>query len=168
MPFYKGEAQTDAWIFNLERMGTWGVDYARRAYWAMWGLGANLVEDAVYGVSQLDVNLAQMSGDAVYRIHFEAKELPPTHAFWSITTYDNEGYLEKNEVGRYSLGSNHDLSYNSDGSLDIYLSSVRPKGVVNWTPTPKEEFKVLLRIYWPDERVLAGGWSLPPIEKVSR
>ena len=164
--FYKGEAQTDAWTFNVERMGTWGADYARRAYWAMWGLGANLVEDAVYGVSQLDSALEQMTGDHVYRIHFEANELPPSHAFWSVTTYDNEGYLEQNEFDRYSLGSNHDLSYNADGSLDIYLSGVRPAGVTNWTPAPKEEFKVLLRIYWPAKEVLAGGWSLPPIEKV--
>ena len=163
--FYKGEAQSDAWIFNVERMGTWGVDYARRAYWAMWGLGANLVEDAVYGVTQLDSGLNQMTGDSVYRIHFEAKELPPTSAFWSITTYDNEGYLEENSLDRYSLGSNHDLSYNADGSLDIYLSSVRPEGVTNWTPTPVDEFKVLLRIYWPTNRVLEGKWSLPPIEK---
>lgn len=163
--FYEGEAQTTPWIFNVERMGTWGVDYARRAYWAMWGLGANLVEDAVYGVSQLDSDLKQMTGDQIYRVHFEADELPPTRAFWSITSYDNEGYLEENEFDRYSLGSNHDLSYNSDGSLDIYLSHKRPAGVANWTPTPEKEFKILLRIYWPTDEVLDGRWTLPPIEK---
>lgn len=112
-------------------MGTWGTDYARRAYWAMWGLGANLVE-----------------------------------AFWSITTYDNEGYLEKNELERYSLGSKHDLSYNPDGSLDVYLSNVRPQGALNKVPTPVEEFKILLRIYWPSDEVLAGDWSLPQIDKL--
>ena len=132
----------------------------------MWGLGANLVEDAVYGVSQLDADLAQMRGESLYRIHFDADELPPTNAFWSITTYDNEGYLEANEFDRYSLGSNHDLTFNADGSLDIYLSNVRPAGISNWTPTPVEEFKVLLRIYWPHESVLAGKWSLPPIERM--
>jgi len=166
--FYRGEAQTDIWTFNVERMGTWGVDYARRAYWAMWGLGANLVEDAVYGVSQLDADLNQMMGGELYRIRFEANELPPTKAFWSVTTYDNEGYLEENAFDRYSLGSNHDLSYNADGSLEIYLSNVRPQGVANWTPTPVDEFKVLLRIYWPTDDVLAGAWSLPPIQRVSQ
>jgi len=166
--FYKGEAQTDTWIFNVERMGTWGIDYARRAYWAMWGLGANLVEDAVYGVSQLDSNLDQMTGDQLYRIHFAADQLPPTRAFWSVTTYDNEGYLEQNKLDRYSLGSNHDLSFNPDGSLDIYLSHVRPEDVANWTPTPVGEFKILLRIYWPSQQILDGKWSLPPIEKMSR
>ncbi|MEM7002685.1 MAG: DUF1254 domain-containing protein, partial [Pseudomonadota bacterium] len=166
--FYAGEAQHDKWIFNVERMGTWGTDYARRAYWAMWGLGANLVEDAAYGVSQLDAALKQLHGGSIYRIHFAADQLPPTNAFWSLTSYDNEGYLEENALDRYSLGSNHDLSYNADGSLDIYLSNVRPKGVRNWTPAPVAEFKVLLRIYWPAEQVLAGEWSLPPIQKVNR
>ncbi|MFT7685488.1 MAG: hypothetical protein ACI9FB_000831 [Candidatus Azotimanducaceae bacterium] len=36
--FYEGKAQTKTWIFNTERMGVWGTDYARRAYWGMWGL----------------------------------------------------------------------------------------------------------------------------------
>jgi len=36
----------------------------------------------------------------------------------------------------------------------------------NWIPAPKGDFKVLLRIYWPDETVLAGEWALPPIERV--
>jgi|TARA_B110000879_G_scaffold151501_1_gene196179 hypothetical protein len=164
--FYKGDAQTTPWIFNIQRMGTWGSDYARRAYWAMWGLGANLVEDAVYGVSQLDSDMQQMMGDQVYKLHFEANDLPPTSAFWSVTTYDNEGYLEKNELNRYSLGSNHDIEYNTDGSIDIFLSNKRPNNVSNWTPTPVAEFKVLLRIYWPGEEVLRGAWALPPIMKV--
>lgn len=164
--FYKGDAQTTPWIFNIERMGTWESDYARRAYWAMWGLGANLVEDAVYGVSQLDSELQQMTGDQVYRLHFEADDLPPTSAFWSVTTYDNEGYLEKNELDRYSLGSNHDLNFNDDGSIDIFLSNTRPTNASNWTPTPVGEFKVLLRLYWPDEQVLSGDWSIPAITKL--
>lgn len=83
--FYAGEKQQTPWIFNRERMGIWGTDYARRAYWAMWGLGANLVEDAVYGVSQLDQALDPLAGESTYRLHFAAEEVPPTNAFWSVT-----------------------------------------------------------------------------------
>lgn len=36
----------------------------------------------------------------------------------------------------------------------------------NWVPSPKGQFKVLLRIYWPTEEVLDGRWQIPPIEKV--
>jgi hypothetical protein len=167
--FYQGKAQKTPWIYNTERMGVWRADYARRAYWAMWGLGANLVEDAVYGVSQLDDKLDQLHGADVYRLHFAAGETPPTSAFWSVTTYNNEGYLEKNSQDRYSLGSNHELTYNADGSLDIYMSHTRPDvEIVNWVPAPGEEFKVLLRIYWPQEEALSGAWSIPPIQKVGR
>tara|TARA_R110001606_G_scaffold233942_1_gene381520 strand:+ start:16700 stop:18118 length:1419 start_codon:yes stop_codon:yes gene_type:complete len=165
--FYDGTSQTEAWIFNRERMGTWGTDFERRTYWAMWGLGANLVEDAVYGVSQLDETLTPLNGSNVYRMHFAAGELPPTSAFWSVTNYDEEGYLEANEYNRYSLGSNHPLKYNNDGSLDFYLSNIKPNiEDVNWVPAPKANFKTLLRIYWPDQKILQGEWALPPLTRV--
>lgn len=165
--FYEGEEQNSPWIFNRERMGTWGIDYARRAYWAMWGLGANLVEDAVYGVSQLDSQLQALDGSALYRLHFDADGIPPTSAFWSVTSYDEEGYLEANEEQRYSLGSHHELTYNADGSLDFYLSNKSPADESsNWVPAPKGRFKVLLRIYWPDDEVLNGQWQIPPLEKI--
>ncbi len=163
--FYDGTSQTEPWIFNRERMGTWGTDFERRTYWAMWGLGANLVEDAVYGVSQLDETLTPLNGSNVYKMHFEPGDLPPTSAFWSVTNYDEEGYLEANDQNRYSLGSNHKLKYNADGSLDFYLSNSKPDIVdANWVPAPKGNFKTLLRVYWPDEKILTGEWALPPLK----
>jgi hypothetical protein len=147
--FYDGTAQTDAWLFNIDPgMGDWGTDFARRAYWAMWGLGTNISKDAVYGVTQLDRDLAPLHSGNTYQIRFEPEALPPTNAFWSVTNYDIEGYLERNPMDRYSLGSNHDLSYNADGSLDFYLSHTQPVDEsLNWVPAPAGEFKTLLRIY---------------------
>ena len=166
--FYEGTAQSEAWLFNIDPgMGDWGTDFARRAYWAMWGLGTNISKDAVYGVTQLDSNLAPLQGENTYLIRFEPEALPPTNAFWSITNYDIEGYLERNPMDRYSLGSNHDLSYNADGSLDVYLSHSPPDDEsLNWVPAPAGEFKTLLRIYWPEERVLEGNWSLPDVQRL--
>lgn len=166
--FYQGTEQTENWIFNLDTdMGDWGTDFSRRAYWAVWGLGTNIVEDAVYGVSQLDENLVALNGANTYRLHFAPGDTPPTSAFWSATNYDVEGYLERNPLDRYSLGSNHDLVYNNDGSLDFYLSHAQPADTsLNWVPAPAGDFKTLLRIYWPGAAVLAGEWTLPAIEKV--
>ena len=166
--FYDGTAQTEPWLFNIDaEMGDWGTDFGRRAYWAMWGLGTNISKDAVYGVTQLDSNLAALNGQNTYRMHFAADALPPTNAFWSVTNYDAEGYLERNALERYSLGSNHALTYNADGTLDFYLSNTRPTGeAVNWVPAPKEDFKTLLRIYWPQDEVLAGDWDLPDVERL--
>lgn len=163
--FYEGTKQDGSWIFNVERMGTWGTDYGRRAYWAMWGLGANLVEDAVYAVSQLDADGEPLNGSSIYRLHFEADDLPPTSAFWSVTLYDEEGYLEANEHKRYSLGSQHKPVTNEDGSVDIVLSRAAPEDGANWVPTPKGNFKTLLRIYWPGDDVLGGDWTPPPLTR---
>ncbi|MEL7540272.1 MAG: DUF1254 domain-containing protein [Pseudomonadota bacterium] len=166
--FYSGTAQSEPWLFNLDpAMGNWGADFARRAYWAMWGLGTNISQDAVYGVTQLDQTMQPLNGQNTYRLHFEADELPPTQAFWSVTNYDVEGYLERNAQDRYSLGSNHQLNFNQDGSLDLYLSYAPPaQDGANWIPAPEGEFKILLRIYWPQEIVLTGAWSLPDVERL--
>lgn len=165
--FYQGDKQETPWIFNREQMGTWGTDYSRRAYWAMWGLGANLVEDAVYGVSQLDATGQPLDGSGTYKLHFAAKDIPPTNAFWSVTAYDQDGYLEANDQHRYSLGSNHKLTYNADGSVDLYLAGKRPANENhNWVPSPQGHFKVLLRIYWPKSEALNGAWDIPPLKKL--
>lgn len=166
--FYDGTNQTGPWAFNLDpNMGDWGTSFSRRAYWGMWGLGTNIAKDAVYGVSQLDADMNALNGQTTYRIHFEAGATPPTNAFWSVTNYDADGYLEANEYDRYALGSNHDLEYNADGSLDFYLSHKKPRGKnLNWVPAPKDDFKVLLRIYWPKQSVLDEEWELPPIERI--
>ena len=149
-------------------MGNWGIEFGRRAYWAMWGLGTNISQDAVYGVTQLDSELRALNGQNTYRIRFEPGELPPTNAFWSVTSYDVEGYLERNAVDRYSLGSNHRLSFNEDGTLDLFLTHSEPAGEgMNWVPAPAGDFKILLRIYWPKRKVLEGNWSLPDVELVS-
>ena len=165
--FYQGTEQTDPWIFNLDpNMGDWATQYDRRAYWAMWGLGTNIVDDAVYGVTQLDSDLDELNGQQIYKMHFAQGTTPPSGAFWSVTNYDTDGYLEKNDLDRYSLGSHQPIVFNADGSLDFSLSHVRPEGVENWVPAPKDKFKTLLRIYWPDQAVLDGQWQLPPLDRV--
>ncbi|MBB6460267.1 DUF1254 domain-containing protein [Flammeovirga kamogawensis] len=166
--FYKGNEQKTAWDFKIEDMGDWGVDYSRRAYYAVWGIGANIPQDAVYGVSQLDGDLKQLEGTNIYKISFPPNGTPEVGGFWSITAYNNEGYLEANTEKRYASGSNMDIKYNKDGSLDLYLSSKQPKGVsdYNWIPTPKGTFKILFRMYWPKESILDGSYQLPNIKKI--
>jgi len=113
--FYSGSEQSEPWIFNLDpRMGNWENEYERRAYWGMWGLGTNIAKDAVYGVTQLDQELNPLNGQNIYRVHFAPGTTPPTQAFWSVTLYDIDGYIEANEYDRHALGSNHDLSYNPE------------------------------------------------------
>jgi len=166
--FYTGNEQKTAWDFNIEQMGTWGTNYYRRAYYAVWGIGANIPKDAVYGVSQLDGKLKQLEGQNTYKISFAKNKTPKVGGFWSITAYTNEGYLEHNSENRYASGSNMPLKYNDDGSLDLYLSATKPENVstYNWIPTPKGTFKLLFRMYWPKKSILNGSYKLPNIEKI--
>lgn len=166
--FYKGSKQTSAWYFKIEDMGSWGTNYYRRAYFAVWGIGANIPKDAVYGVSQLDGELNQLVGENIYKISFPKNGTPNVGGFWSITAYNNDGYLEHNTTNRYASGSNMPLTYNDDGGLDLYLSANKPQGVheYNWIPTPKGTFKILFRMYWPKESILDGTYQLPNIEKI--
>lgn len=166
--FYAGKEQKSAWDFKIEEMGTWGTNYTRRAFYAVWGIGANIPQDAVYGTSQLDGNLNQLVGKNAYKISFPPGQTPEVGGFWSLTAYDNEGYLEHNDQNRYASGSNMALKYNEDGSLDLFLSASRPKEVseYNWIPTPKGTFKILFRMYWPKESILDGSYVLPNIEKM--
>lgn len=166
--FYTGNEQKSAWDFNIEQMGTWGTNYSRRAYYAFWGIGANIPKDAVYGVSQLDGKLQQLEGANTYKISFPPNGTPEVGGFWSVTAYTNEGYLEHNNQNRYASGSNMTLKYNEDGSLDLYLSANKPANIpdFNWIPTPEGKFKLLFRMYWPKESILNGSYALPNIQKL--
>jgi hypothetical protein len=167
--FAEGSAQETPWILNKEAMGTWGVGYSTRAYWAVWGLGANLVEDAVYGVTQLDADLQQLSGEHRYEICFEAGDIPEVRGFWSLTAYNIDGYLEENSLKRYQVGQNFDIQTDDNGSLRIVLSSDRSDDIneENWLPIPTGDFKLLFRMYWPEPSVLAPSYALPPIARIT-
>ena len=161
----------NGWMAVREGIGTYGTDYLRRAYIDFIGLGANIPEDAVYPNCTLDVNGQPLDAIKQYQIHFYKAQLPPVHAFWSLTAYNADEFLVKNELNRFALGDRDNLNYNEDGSLDLYIQSTKPKKelLANWLPIPKDgPFSLTLRLYWPKEEVLEGKWDIPfviPVEK---
>jgi hypothetical protein len=157
----------DYWRFMPMFTGSYGANYMFRAAIAFTGLGANLPEDAVYPVTNIDCNSEILDGSKNYVVHFEKDQIPPTNAFWSLTVYDSEIYLIENPIHRYNLTSRQNvMKLNPDGSLDIYLQDSSP-GVEwesNWLPIPSDEpFSITLRIYWPKREVLEGIWKLPKV-----
>ena len=157
----------DYWRFMPMFTGSYGANYMFRAAIAFTGLGANLPEDAVYPVTNIDCNSEILDGSKNYVVHFEKDQIPPTYAFWSLTVYDPEIYLIENPIHRYNLTSRQNvMKLNPDGSLDIYLQDSSP-GVEwesNWLPIPSDEpFSITLRIYWPKREVLEGIWKLPKV-----
>jgi hypothetical protein len=86
----------------------------------------------------------------------------PVDAFWSITVYNADGYLEKNEIGRNSL-NNFSAKPNEDGSFTIHFGG-DPKSV-NVLPIT-EGWNYAIRMYQPRKEILDGSWTFPTIEPV--
>jgi hypothetical protein len=152
--------------WRVERgLGRYGTDYPLRALVTLIGLGANLAEDAVYPMANVDGDGKALSGANRYVIHFPAGELPPANAFWSVTMYDDNQFLVHNPLDRFALGDRDPLRFNADQSLDLYIQTAAPgpDKQANWLPAPKGGFNVILRIYHPKAAVLDGTWEPPPI-----
>ncbi len=159
----------NGWAVRRSGIGVYGTDYQVRAYVSLIGLGALTPREAAYPNSKKDKEGKPLSGKHSYRIHFEANKTPPVDAFWSLTVYDDLGFLIENPIRRYTIGDRDNLTFNSDGSLDILIQYQQPTGdTSNWLPAPAETFAVTMRLYLPKAEFLDGRWKLPPIERIDR
>lgn len=159
----------DGWQMNTDTMGVYGNAYLKRAIVAMFGLGANPPEDAIYPLCMADADGKPILGAHNYILHFDKDQLPPVDAFWSVTMYDQEGFQIANPLNRFALGDRDSLKYNADGSLDIYFQhqSPGPDKESNWLPSPTSgALGVTMRLYAPKTQVLDGRWRPPPIKHV--
>ena len=157
----------NGWQVNLDTMGVYGNSYVKRAIVAMIGLGANAAEDALYPVLQTDADGQGVRGERDYLLHFDADGLPPVDAFWSVTMYDGQGFHAGNPLDRFALGDRDELSFNPDGSLDLYLQHETPGPDLesNWLPSPEGPIGVTMRLYAPKPTALDGTWSPPPVRR---
>ncbi|WP_228061259.1 DUF1254 domain-containing protein [[Phormidium] sp. LEGE 05292] len=159
----------NGWQMNIDTMGVYGNYYLKRAIVAMVGLGANQPQDAIYPLNLVDANGQPMEGGNQYVLHFSPTELPPVEAFWSLTMYDAEGFQVANPLDRFAIGDRDPLTYNSDGSLDIYFQHESP-GVdkeSNWLPSPAQgKLGLTMRLYAPKAQVLDGRWVPPAVKRL--
>ncbi|MFN8499702.1 MAG: DUF1254 domain-containing protein [Anaerolineae bacterium] len=158
----------NGWQMNTDTMGVYGDSYLKRAIIAMVGLGANQTVDAIYPLSSVDGDGQAYDGANKYVLHFDKSNLPPVGAFWSITMYDAEGFQVANEINRFTVGDRDALTYNADGSLDIYIQHANPgpDKVANWLPSPTGAWNLTMRLYAPKSRVLDGTWNPPAVRRV--
>lgn len=159
----------NGWNITVDNMGTYGTSYRQRALVALAGLGANLPADAIYPTAFLDSEGEPMDGANKYVLHFEKGKTPPAGAFWSLTMYDNQGFQVPNQLNRFAIGDRDKLTFNEDGSLDIYIQaeSPGPDKESNWLPSPKSGLiGPTLRIYAPKAEVLDGQWVPPAVKRV--
>jgi len=152
------------WVYNV-RSADFGVDYAYRAAVAYYALGMNLPQDAVYPSLSMDAEGRPLDGSTRYVLHFDRGKLPPVEGFWSLTAYDSEGYFIPNSLNRQAIGDRSNLTFNADGSLDLYIQTESPGASkqANWLPVVKGPFTLMLRLYAPKNEVLDRTWTPPPI-----
>ena len=156
----------NGWRFTRENIGNYGTSYLQRAYVAMVGLGANVPEDAVYPITNVDSDGNVLDGSHRYVMHFEKSELPPVRGFWSLSMYGEDYYFVDNPIDRYAIGDRNILNLNDDGSLDIFIQNASPGDESNWLPAPHDKFNLTLRGYWPKTDMVTGRWDPPPVVRL--
>jgi len=147
--------------------------YLTRAAAAFFGLWGNSLEEAYYPETSVDADGDPLDGSQHrYILHFDADEIPPVKAFWSLSMYKlPEQLFIKNPIHRYVIGSaTKGLKYNRDGSLDIYIQKDSPgkSKESNWLPAYDGRFSLQARLYWPKPEALNPLYVPPAIKKADQ
>lgn len=157
------------WGMLLAPIGTYGTDYLRRALIAYGGLGANVIEDAIYPTAFVDADGKPFDSSEKYVLHFAKDRIPPVRAFWSLTMYNDKQAFAANPISRYAIGDRDELKFDDGGSLTLYIQRESPgkEEESNWLPAPQSGgFSMNLRLYWPKPEALDGTWKPPAVERV--
>lgn len=123
--------------------------------------GGNPDKDAVY----LNVTPAKNDGKTIYTLKVDKV---PVDAFWSVTVYNAEGYLQANSLNRYNLNSVI-AAKNADGSITIQFGGCDGKGPNCLPIMPGWNYTV--RLYRPHPEILNGSWRFPdarPVEMIEK
>ncbi|HEX9073061.1 MAG TPA: DUF1214 domain-containing protein, partial [Pseudolabrys sp.] len=134
------------------------VDQVRHLIGTAAAWGGNPDRDAIY----LNVTPKKNDGATIYRLSVPAKV--PVNAFWSVTVYDAEGYLKKNQYDAYSLNS-ITAKRGADGSAAIQFGGCDGK-ISNCLPTMKG-WNYMVRLYRPRDEILNGRWKFPEAQAVN-
>ena len=159
----------NGWLVIPENFASYGTDYKTRAGIALIGLGGIWRQDVLYPTAFKDGDGKPLDGARRYLLRFGKGQAPPARATWSVSMYDPQGYYVPNAIDRYDVAPWMPLTYNDDGSLDIYIQAASPgeKEEANWLPAPASgPFSLTVRIYWPAGAVLDGTYKLPPVTRL--
>ena len=121
----------------------------------------------MYLLTGRDAEGKKLMGDDTYKFNVPANV--PVRQFWSVLIYDYQDATFLNNVDKYGVASSEDLSYNEDGSVDVYFGPTRPEGVEesNYVPTIKGKgWFPYFRFYGPEPALFKGGFKLNKIERL--
>jgi len=111
---------------------------------------------ATYIISSVEKNDGKMP-------HAVTVKDVPVDAFWSVTVYNADGYLEANDQNLNSY-NNFSAKPNEDGSYTIHFGGC-DDGRLNCIPiTPGWNYAI--RMYKPRKEILDGSWTFPSVDPV--
>src|SRR5438270_1132298 len=148
-------------------------NYLYRMAAAVLGIYGNSKEEAMYPFYAEDEAKQKLTGANGYTVHFASGQLPPVHAFWSLTMYEMpKSLLVANPINRYLINSPMlpQLKKDADGGLTLHIQHESPgkDKESNWLPAPKGPFVMAMRLYWPKEEAVDGKWTAPPAQQVKK
>jgi len=145
-------------------------NYLYRMGAAVLGIYGNSKQEAMYPFYAVDEAKQKLNGANRYTVRFAPGQLPPVHAFWSLTMYElPKSLLVANPINRYLINSPmlSQLKRDADGGITLYIQNESPgkEKEANWLPAPKGPFVMAMRLYWPKEEAVDGKWTAPPAKK---
>lgn len=144
--------------------------YIDRMSAAVLGIYGNSKDEAIYPAYFIDSDKNKLDGAHAYTMRFAPGQLPPVHAFWSLTMYElPASLLSANALNRYLINTPMlpSLKKDDDGGITLYIQHESPgkDNEPNWLPSPKGPFFMAMRLYWPKPEALKGEWKAPALEK---
>jgi hypothetical protein len=128
------------------------VDSATHLLGTARGWGGNPARDASY----LMITPTRNDGRTVHLLSVP-KDVP-VDAFWSVTVYNQDGFLEPNPLNAYSLNSLI-ARRGADGSVKVQFGGC-DGAVPNCLPI-MPGWNYMIRLYRPRPQVLDGTWTFP-------
>jgi hypothetical protein len=152
---YEAEFQTFT-QYEPDWMGPRGTVNEQTRHLAVagaWGLFPE--KDAVY------INYTgPESADACYTATYD---VPPNDAFWSITVYGADGFMESDT----NIVNDRNVTLNEDGTFTVHFG---PEALCGDQPNRvdiTEGWNFLMRIYRPGQAVLDRTYALPEVEEAT-
>jgi hypothetical protein len=126
-----------------------------------WMLGAALGWGGLPAAAATYVNVVPEKNDGKTPYTITVKDVP-VDAFWSVTLYDDKGWIPVNNQNAYSF-NNVTAKKNKDGSITIHFGG-DPKQP-NFLPI-LPGWNYIVRLYQPKMEILDGTWKFPDPEAV--
>jgi hypothetical protein len=126
-----------------------------------WMLGAALGWGGLPAAAATYVNVFPEKNDGKTPYTLTVKDVP-VDAFWSVTLYDDKGWMPVNKYKAYSF-NNVTAKKNKNGSITIHFGG-DPKQP-NFLPIVPG-WNYIVRLYRPKKEILNGTWTFPNAEAV--